>query len=328
MSDFYFHEETYRGCTIKIEPDDLDGSNPRELDNVGTMCVWCSRYRLGDEKLSEDLGDYLTALVPAIELQKFEDRTNRAYNNREVWGYTEGKRLDTATYDAIIEKIEEAQKKFIQEWIEENLVILDLFLYDHSGISMRTVAFSCPWDSGRVGFIYCTLETAQKEWGTPDSEEKGWAGEASYTLKADDSKYTLREAATNYLEGEVVTYEDYLTGKVGAMVTEDPNGDVIDSCGGYFPDHGVPYSQEWDYPISEAKSSIDYWCMKQEEEKQEAGHWADRGSMTDKIFSIIDRQNWNDNSLVDLLQDFVQLHHMEKELERFLSQRAQEENDK
>lgn len=37
--------------------------------------------------------------------------------------------------------------------------ILPLYLYDHSGITMNTTGFSCPWDSGRVGFIFAAQAT-------------------------------------------------------------------------------------------------------------------------------------------------------------------------
>ena len=37
-------------------------------------------------------------------------------------------------------------------------VILPLYLYDHSGITISTTPFGDPWDSGRVGFIYMTRE--------------------------------------------------------------------------------------------------------------------------------------------------------------------------
>src|SRR3989304_5726596 len=41
------------------------------------------------------------------------------------------------------------------KWAKENKIIfLPLYLYDHGGITMSTGAFSCPWDSGQVGFIY------------------------------------------------------------------------------------------------------------------------------------------------------------------------------
>src|SRR4030042_1625044 len=42
--------------------------------------------------------------------------------------------------------------------IKDTAIILPLFLYDHSGITMSTKPFSCPWDSGQVGYIYVTRE--------------------------------------------------------------------------------------------------------------------------------------------------------------------------
>jgi hypothetical protein len=48
-------------------------------------------------------------------------------------------------------------------------VILPLYLYDHSGITMNTVGFSCGWDSGQVGFIYVTKEKLRKEFMLSES---------------------------------------------------------------------------------------------------------------------------------------------------------------
>lgn len=241
-----FHEEEYRGCKIRIEADD-DPLNPRkEYDNVGTMVCWHGRYDLGDKQPSEDAGDYLLDMARLVVSDAYPEAL--LIKNR----------------DAILAK---------------HYVILDLYLYDHSGITISTGPFSCPWDSGRVGFIYCTLEKALHEWGTKGQEHLGWNGEASYTPKPDGSKRTLREAATRYLEGEVETYDDYLTGQVAGYVAEDPDGEEISSCWGYFPDHG-DHSKEWDYPIGEARAAIDRWCDEQDAEKQEAQHWAERDVIT------------------------------------------------
>ena len=37
---------------------------------------------------------------------------------------------------------------------ETPVSILPLFLLDHSGLTISTSPFSCPWDSGQIGFIY------------------------------------------------------------------------------------------------------------------------------------------------------------------------------
>lgn len=53
-----------------------------------------------------------------------------------------------------------------EEWAKENkALVLPLFLYDHSGLSMRTSAYGDPWDSGQVGYIYILPAKILEEWG-------------------------------------------------------------------------------------------------------------------------------------------------------------------
>ena len=68
-------------------------------------------------------------------------------------------------------------------------VVLPLYLYDHSGITISTAPFSCPWDSMRVGFIYVSKERLKEE-----------------KLKEEDAKRILK--------GEVETYDQFLRGDV------------------------------------------------------------------------------------------------------------------
>lgn len=58
----------------------------------------------------------------------------------------------------------------LNEIIALEYVLLPLYLYDHSGITMKTSGFSCPWDSGQVGFIYASKDTFKKETGYLESE--------------------------------------------------------------------------------------------------------------------------------------------------------------
>ena len=48
--------------------------------------------------------------------------------------------------------------------ISQKYLMLPLYLYDHSGITMNTTGFSCPWDSGQVGWIYAFKEDAPGVW--------------------------------------------------------------------------------------------------------------------------------------------------------------------
>lgn len=94
----------------------------------------------------------------------------------------------------------------------EGMVILPLYLYDHSGITMNTTGFSCPWDSSQVGWIYADKQTIDKEYGkvTPETVEK----------------------ARQVLEGEVKSCDYFLTGQCYGfqLFKEDVE---VDSCWGF-----------------------------------------------------------------------------------------------
>ena len=47
-----------------------------------------------------------------------------------------------------------------------DLIGLPVYAYVHSGETIATTPFSCPFDSGRSGWVYCTLEEALK-YGEP-----------------------------------------------------------------------------------------------------------------------------------------------------------------
>lgn len=94
-------------------------------------------------------------------------------------------------------------------------LILPLYLYDHSGITMRTVPFSCPWDSGQVGFIFATREKVLRTWGAKRMTER------------------IRNLALEALRSEVEEYDAYLTGDVYGYIVEDQDGEELDSCWGF-----------------------------------------------------------------------------------------------
>jgi len=114
--------------------------------------------------------------------------------------------VDPEEYNDILDKVE-----------KDGGVVLPLYLYDHSGITMSTTPFSCPWDSGQVGWIYVEADTIRKEWG----------GKSKRLTEA------AREKARRCLISEVETYDQYLTGEVygyNIAFADEP----LDSCWGYY----------------------------------------------------------------------------------------------
>lgn len=102
-------------------------------------------------------------------------------------------------------------------------IILPLYLYDHSGLTMNTTGFSCPWDSGQVGFI-CASRKAIKE---------------NYMLKRNITAKT-RKKARELLLAEVEEYDQYLRGDVyGIIISKDDT--EVESCWGFF---GLEYAEK------------------------------------------------------------------------------------
>lgn len=110
-----------------------------------------------------------------------------------------------------------------QEWVKKvgrnNIVMLPLYIYDHGGITMRTVPFNDPWDSGQVGWIYVTKSRLRREYGV--------------------RRVTRRvvERAKDALRWEVEEYNTYLRGDVYGFTVYECGPDrweKVCSCGGFF----------------------------------------------------------------------------------------------
>lgn len=109
----------------------------------------------------------------------------------------------------------ESSAEYLDCLKERGAEVLPLYLYDHSGITMRTTPFSCPWDSGQVGLISIEPEVIEREWGAVNEE--------------------TRLKARNCMEQEVKTYDTYLTGGVcGFVITGFDEETEVDSCWGYY----------------------------------------------------------------------------------------------
>jgi hypothetical protein len=98
-----------------------------------------------------------------------------------------------------------------------------VYAYVHSGATISTSSFSCPWDSGRSGWVYVSRADVRKE----------------YSCKRISKK--TREKAERVLRGEVKTYAQYLEGDVYGIIITDPDGEEVDSCWGFY---GFNYAKE------------------------------------------------------------------------------------
>jgi hypothetical protein len=102
------------------------------------------------------------------------------------------------------------------------LLIKPLYMYDHSGITISTSSFSCNWDSGQVGWVF--IDEKQLNLMCGKDFERG------------EEKLNL------IIDGEVKTYDEYLTGQVYQYTIYEihtcdkghQHKSVVESCGSYY----------------------------------------------------------------------------------------------
>lgn len=190
---------------ITVQPDEM-AQSPREDDNFGTMVCFHRRYSLGDRHNYLDNDDFLREMY--LDVVGNDERGARRYERM----------LDMVCYRKDVpygtREHQQAVDEALMNVIGQKYLMLPLYLYDHSGLTMNTTGFSCPWDSGQVGWVYASKEDALKEFG-------------GKVLTAEK-----REKAESLMRGEVAYYDSYLRGECyGYELYKD--GDLEDSCWGF-----------------------------------------------------------------------------------------------
>lgn len=101
---------------------------------------------------------------------------------------------------------EELKEQIIKD--NEGTIVLPLYLYDHSGLSISTTPFSCKWDSGQVGWIYSTENYVTSE-----------------SMDIDVQTYD------KYLKGEIY---HYVVSKIEVCEKGHEHEEEIENIGGWF----------------------------------------------------------------------------------------------
>ena len=122
---------------------------------------------------------------------------------------------------------DELEKQLIKDY--QPIAIKPIYMYDHSGVTISTTPFSCPWDSGQIGFILISRETALKE---------------NYSKRIDKK---IKTWAEKYIQASIKEYDQYLTGDVYGYIIKDENEEEINACWGFY---GLNYT------IKQAKEFI------------------------------------------------------------------------
>jgi hypothetical protein len=244
-------------------------ANPRTDDaaSVGIMACYHPRYNLGD---GTDPRDFLenekecdqcegTGTYPPMGSKQFEQPEQTPPLNMPDEDHPTCEKCDGSGYLTVK----------LADWIRQEYgarVIVPLFLYDHSGISMSTgepiiarsdevgdfdrrnrAAFDAAgWDVSSIGVMF----------DTPEGVE---------TCIGKDATVEQIVAAIN---DEVKHYSSYLEGDVTYWVVTDDETNYHESCSGYVGDH--------DECERECFHSLEAAIAKRLGEEAEREHWRNR----------------------------------------------------
>lgn len=153
-----------------------------------------------------------TALYRGYTIKIYQDENPESPASWDNFGtiYTKHNR-----YFAIGEDLNNAAKEERGNADRDGGVWLPIYAYVHSGVTIATTTFSCPWDSGQCGFIVASLEDIRKE----------------FNVKRVTQKHRVK--ALKMLQGHVKLWDEYLTGQVYGFVIEK-DGEEVDSVWGYY----------------------------------------------------------------------------------------------
>lgn len=188
---------------LNIYNDCEDFFDPRgSRDNVAALVCWHNSYSLGDSHsydMPEDLLEYLLEYV--------------GYSSKEI--------------DALFD-FDLPHKKMINNILgalnSKDIIIMPLYLYDHSGITISVSDFKDHFDSGCVGFAYITKEVYFRETGSTDKEH--WKDLARQIICDEVELYDL------YIRGEVYGFS--LSKITHCPTCGHEEAEVIDAYGGFY----------------------------------------------------------------------------------------------
>lgn len=267
MKTTSYHSETHANCTVRIVQDP-NPSNPRkDCENFGRMACWHGRYTLGDEQPKHDASEHKLELLREAGEDAFVDGLDARFEAINI-SHPYGSDAYVKAFGAAFAPIYAERDALLAK----HYVILPLYLYDHSGITMSTGPFSCAWDSGQVGFIYVSLANARANWLRPDAEWGTLIPWHNGTTK------TMREAAMAVLTSEVKNYDQYLRDECyGYEVTHKHTGKE-ESCWGFYQDE-QPDAKD-SYILNEARNIAQGLDEEWQAEVAERQHWAERDVVT------------------------------------------------
>ena len=278
MSYVSYKEALDFGFTLIVESDN-DPLNPRkDYDPVTTISCAHHRYDLSDDDAVKYDEEFFHRLLNEIGVDTVCPHCEYGtIIGDEDCSFCDGSGCDSCDYSGFIsyetecdhcEGTGELTREQAEIEARKHYYIQALYLYDHSGITIRSHPFPCTWDSGHVGYQYVLKSRAISEWG-------------QYHLHSESRKIVQGGPRTDadfyeLMDHEVKAFDDYLTGNCWYFTIQDDKGNDVESCGGFLGDVNDCIEEARDT----AKYIIRMETAHRTKEAQERTYWEARDVVT------------------------------------------------
>lgn len=208
------HTESYKDYTIEINYDD-NAVSPRHWDATGRIYAVGLDSCLNNNDVKLDRRSSIEEVIFQICMDYkhlYTDEEDKEY--LRLNGFWDREKLSSRYYEDYLKEalkgkksFAEVRREFLFDMMERDLIedivfpealnYKKIYKYEHGGVILNTYGFSCPWDSGCIGFIVTT--------------ENG-------------------EEIEKILENEIKLLSEYIQGYI-LSYTIKKDDEVIDSCG-------------------------------------------------------------------------------------------------
>lgn len=242
------HGSEFRAL-ITIDP--FNDNNPRDWDNVFSMCLKSRNYTLVEEDV-----DYWVDVANERITERVNELLDNADREEPGWPTLEYWARHAKEFASLLDGRWERRATFSEVEDAFGGRILPVYAYIHGNIGLSTsrtsYPFNCPWDSGQLGYALVSDDMIHREFGQyyPD-------GRWTRPVIAPDGETIIEDMGDvndwlyATLKGELAVLEDYWNGNVYCIsVVADDNDETLDSTCGF-------YGSDEDYMRWSAQEMID-----------------------------------------------------------------------
>lgn len=255
-NDVIFWQHDDKNYALHITRDEYPSNPRKDQDNIASM--WCQHrsYALGDFDGDMPIEKWLVDMLKTLPEK---DLAEWLRNNMLRWTTGSSDHEIVSSFcDMVLENDDNNWKHGMQA-LRAFAVVLPLWLYDHTGITIsvgeRVYPYNDRWDSGQVGFIALTKYKTMEELRDIVCDEHGEpiripvSGSVWRYKVVPYTEETWKQGAIKTIKAEVETYDQYLTDDVwfyqlysmpitpdGKLNENADDWDEEDSCGGFYGD--------------------------------------------------------------------------------------------